>query len=102
MIIIDNSKESMHGLQFMIWWFSVQELNDCTPQAPYIRCCSCSGELNDLWCHPVGGPYDAGLMESRRPCSNSKVRKFDKALLCGEDVSAFDVSVNNPLLVKVE
>jgi len=102
MIIINNAKQCRHGLQFVVWWFTVKQLNDGAAQAPDVgRRCG-ARQLNHLWCHPIGSAYNTRLGEARSSGGNSKVGKFDQALFRGEDICSLDVAVDHTLFVEVE
>lgn len=104
MVIVDNGKKRGHSRKIMVRRPALQQLNDRAANTPDIRRRTGAGKLNDFWCHPVGGTNDLCFLvlpACECACRNSKVCELDFAVLGGEDVGAFDVSVDNTLIVKI-
>lgn len=102
MLIVDDPEQGLHGLQLVVRRLALDQLDDGAAYAPNVgRGCG-ARQLNDLGGHPVRRAHDARLVQARLLGSHAKVGQLDKALFCGQDVGALDVSVYYALLVEVE
>ena len=103
MVVIDDRKQRGHGSQIMVRRLALQQLNNGAANAPDVRGRGGARELDDLGGHPVRGADDLGLLvgpgEGAR--ADAKVGQLDGAILGGQDVGAFDVAVDDALVVQV-
>lgn len=103
MIIVDDCEQSWHRLQVVIRRFALQELNDCAAQTPDIRRGCGAREFDNLGRHPVGRANDLRLLvwTCQRTSRDSKVCQLDLSIFGGQDVGAFDIAMNDTLVVEV-
>lgn len=102
MLVVDDPKQRLHGLQFVIRRLPLNQLDDRTPDAPDIRGCRRARELNDLRRHPIRRSYHTRLIQPRLLCSHTEVGQLYQPLLGCQDVGALDVAVDDTLLVQVQ
>lgn len=103
MIVVDDRKESRHGGQVVIWWFSLEQLNDGAAYTPDVGSRRCARQLNDFGGHPVWCTNYLRLFvwTSEGACRDTKVCQLDRAIFCGEDICALDISVDDTLIVEI-
>jgi len=101
-LVVDNPKQCLHRLQLVIGRLPLNQLDDGAANAPYVRRRRGARELNNLGGHPVRSAHDTRLVQARLLGGDAEVGELDQALLGGEDVGAFDVAVDDTLLVEVE
>lgn len=90
-------------MQLVVRRLPIKQFDDSAAQTPDVRCRSRTRELNDFRSHPVRGTDDAALMKTIVFAScNTKIGKLDETFLGSENVGAFDISMDDTLLVEVE
>ena len=102
MIIVDDTEEGGHGLELMIRRLSLEELDDGASQAPDVGGGGGAGQLDDLGSHPVRCPDDARLVKTGGLGGDAEIGQFDHAVLGGEDVGPFDITMDDALIMEIE
>lgn len=101
MVIVDYTKQSRHWLELMIWWFAVEEFDDGASQAPDVRSSGGTSQFNDFRSHPVWGANDTCFIHASSLGSHTEICEFDEAFFGGEDVGAFDITMDDTLFVEI-
>mmetsp|Transcript_46034 Transcript_46034/g.144393 ORF Transcript_46034/g.144393 Transcript_46034/m.144393 type:complete len:212 (-) Transcript_46034:609-1244(-) len=105
--VLYYAEQGRHGSEIEVRRGTCQQLNDSGSDAPDVRGRRGRRHLDNLRGHPVGSPchimvvfswQSSGVAHSRR---NSEVSEFDCPLLGGQDVSAFDVSMDDALSMQI-
>lgn len=104
MVIVDNGKQCRHCRQVTVRRLALLQLDDRATDTPDIRSRAGAGQLDNLRCHPVRGANNLSfliLASSERARGDTKVGQLDSAVLCGEDVGALDVTMDDTLVVQI-
>ena len=62
MLLLHDPKECGHGLQVVVRWLALEELDHGAPDAPDITLLRGLGHLDYLRCHPVRRPNNAVVL----------------------------------------
>lgn len=102
-VVVDDGEQRRHRGEVVVGWLSLQKLDHGASDAPDIRGRGGTRELDDLRGHPVGRPDHLSLLiwPGKGACRDTEVGQLDGAILGRQDVGAFDISVNDALVVQV-
>jgi hypothetical protein len=100
-VILHDAEERGHGVEGVVRWVALEQLDDHAADAPYVGRGGRAGLFDDLGRHPVRATDDGAVVDTRRVARDAEVGELDGAVLVGEDVGALDVAVDDTLIVKV-
>jgi hypothetical protein len=101
-LIVDDSEQSLHGLQLVVWRLPLDQLDDGAAHTPDIGGSCCTRQLDDLGRHPIRCTNNTRLVQARLLRSHTKVGQLDQTLLGCQDIGTLDVPVYDTLFVQVE
>jgi hypothetical protein len=84
----------------MIRRVALEQLNHYASDRPDVTRRRCSALIDDFGRHPVGRPCDDIPADDPTLRGHTEIGQLNRSVFVGQDIGAFDVAMNDALLMK--